>query len=50
MSDGCYCEEEKVIESMILRFDLPREFGKKCEGIIDEYIRFQDKINTIVLG
>ncbi len=50
MSDGCYCEKEiKVIESMILKFDLSREFVNKCEEIINEYINFQYKINTLVL-
>lgn len=49
MVDGIFDErEKKIIEMMSLYFSLDNNFMSQCEEIINEYIKFQNKINSII--
>ena len=51
MADGNYDNNErKFISQMIEEYNLDYDFANKCEGILNEYIRFQGKINELVFG
>lgn len=49
--DGNYDENEKcLIRSVQKKFEIEPEYINNCEKILEEYISFQTKINTLVLG
>ena len=51
MVDGNYDENERqLIQKMEVEFGLMKNFSKECEKVIAEYISFQERINSIVLG
>lgn len=50
MADNNYDDKEReVIYQMAYAFGLGNDFCKKCEELLNEYIIFQNKINTLIL-
>ena len=50
MADHSYDSNERsIIQTAIGEFGIPKSFSHACEQFLQEYLRFQEKINEIVL-
>lgn len=50
MVDGNYDDDERTfILNMQKEFGIDKEFEKQCETILQEYIKFQERINELVI-
>lgn len=51
MADGNYDNDErKIVANMEAEFDVSSNFADTCESILNEYITFQNRINSLVIG
>lgn len=51
MADENYDNDErKIIANMENEFDVHGNFANACENILNEYITFQNRINSLVIG
>ena len=51
MADENYDNDErKIIANMENEFGVPGNFANTCENILNEYITFQNRINSLVIG
>ena len=51
MADGNYDNDErKIVANMEAEFGVPSNFADTCENILNEYITFQNRINSLVIG
>ncbi len=51
MSDNNYdTSERELIQSTMDVFGIPKDFDKACESTLNEYIEFQNRLNSIVIG
>lgn len=51
MADGNYDDKERaMILNMEKVFEIELEFAEECEKILMEYIKFQERINELVLN
>lgn len=50
MADGDYSDNERaLIRKMEKEFNTEKEFAKRCEDVLNEYITFQERINRLIL-
>lgn len=51
MADGNYdISERNIVAKMVDAFGIDKTYADNCEKILNEYISFQNNINTLVIG